>query len=132
MAKKKKFKLLVGTHSEGKKIYRAGDTVESERDLAAEFGSDKFVPEAQFQANAEEAAAEALKQERGENVTDEFEIAIEAEVEVFKKKGKWAVYEPDGTVVAGRLAKKDVEAAIEDYLSDDDDGEGEEEDSDDE
>lgn len=113
MAKKKKFKLLVGTHAEGKKIYRAGDTVESEVDLAEVFGKDKFVPEQQFQADAEAAAADAERAARGENVTDQFEEAVEAEVEVFKKKGKWFIYESDGTPITGKLKKCEVVDAIE-------------------
>ena len=132
MAKRKKFKLLVGTHAgQDKKIFKAGDTVESDMDLAKVFGTDKFIPESQFQADAEEAAATALVAERGENVTDDFESAVEAEVEVFKKKGKWAIYESDGMVVAGRLAKKDVEAVIGEYLGEvDDDGYGDDDDDD--
>jgi hypothetical protein len=133
-----KFKLLVGTHREMQpddRIYRPGDVVESVLDLVAVHGSDKFVSLAKFEADAKDAVNKAMAQAQGEDVTNDFDEAAEAEVQVFKKKGRWAVYETDGTPIAGRLRKNQVVTAIGKYLGEDeapDDDEDDEDDDDDE
>jgi len=65
---------------------------------------------------SEEDKAEA--ESFGENVTEDFKSAKEADLTVYKSGRKWLVYDPDtNSVVADKLNKGQVDDAIKAYIN---------------
>lgn len=122
----KKFKLLQGKHYDEKgKKYVAGDTITTHADLTA-FDKERFeligevdMPKPAKQADSGGSGSDSA--ELGEDVTAEFESAVEADLKVFKNKGWFSVVDPDGEdpsepINVKGLRADAVEAFIEEYL----------------
>lgn len=91
------FRVKSSVHvNEKGRVYEKGDVVETEKDLIATFGAEKFE-----KASASNFSADALpgadvesedEGERGDEVTDKFEGAAGSNFRVFKRHGVYSVY----------------------------------------
>jgi len=124
------FKLLAGTHAEGKEIFKAGDVVSSDIDLADVFGSEKFqavgndvpndpapVPVVEEEPAEEEEAEE--DDDESENVASSIrglkKYIDEGLVVKETNDGFW-IYDDGVQVNQEPLKKSKVKAAVVDYF----------------
>lgn len=141
-----KFQLLAGKHHAGDTVYNKGDVIESAKPLHKIFRNKfKKRTKADEEDEAEDAAEETTEEgdeapkkvtlklgkgkskdkkdkgedARGKDVTSKFESAEENNFKVFKKDGKYSVYEEgEATPLKGcaKLAEKAVAPAITKFL----------------
>lgn len=92
-----KFKVLIGFHAdENGKSYGEGEIVETDRDLVAQFGANKFelVSGTPAQVENDDDDDSTGGDERpGEDVTEKFPEATEKAVEVYKDGKNYFVYD---------------------------------------
>jgi len=126
-----------GSHVEGGKIYKAGDIIETDNDLAAIFhgkdangnnrpGKFELIHDESLKDTGKEDTtrvrpdiAPPAANEYGKDVSSEFPTADKVDVLVFEKS-KWytVVDKADGEVLSEkRLRRKDVEPFLEQYLN---------------
>lgn len=138
------FKVLRGSHYQGKKIYKKGETVESFRDLVAVFGKKKFerdypaeqrtvsvarakpnipLPVDDVEEEVEEIEDDDKVEEplsiHGENVTSEFPTAEKVDMIIFVKANWYSVIDKRDNKVLNKkkLRRKEVEPFLEQYAT---------------
>lgn len=155
---KRKYKVIEGTHWEGKREYKKGETFTSSYDMCATF-SNKFeclgevtettsaslvvsvkdevkpaetsvsesVEKPDEQPSAKEVETPSapipsvVTTEYGEDVTNQFQKAIDAGVKVYVKSGWFNVYDPDDKggepINVKKLRKDAVDEVIDAYIT---------------
>jgi len=108
-----RLKEKVGNHAEGDKTYESGDIVESARDLAKKHPN-KFEKVHEIPASpqhdvplaapkktktqpedVEDVDVSTIESRLGTNVTDDFPLAVDANIAVFQKGKKFRAADPD-------------------------------------
>ena len=122
------FKVLAGRHTAAKVVYSAGDIVESDRDLVALFGDNKFQRDLEAEAKqkasvskppAEEApkktSSKKTTTKKPKDVTDKFKSAVDNDLLITKIGKKYFVAEkanPDDILHEDSLKQDEVEEFI--------------------
>ena len=122
------FKILAGTHAEGREIFRKGDVVSSELDLVAVFGSNKFeAVNGPVPVEPEPAPVEVVEEDDEAEEEDEESENVASSIRGVKKyiddglvvketeAGFW-IYDDGVLVNENPLKKSKVKAAVVDYF----------------
>jgi hypothetical protein len=134
---KYRFQVLGGTHVEDGTSYDSEDSdnnvVETDKPLDKMFANKfkRLPPKAKASPAEVEEEEIDLTEQYGDEVTGNFQAAVDADLKVFKKGSKFTIVTDDGEVVNEKPIRfsKDVKKAVKKYVKD---LEAEEEDMDDE
>ena len=124
------FKVLAGTHAEGREISRRGDIVSSELDLVAVFGSAKFEAVGQpvpVEPDPEPAPVEVAEEddeaddddEESENIASSFyglKKFIKDGLNIVEKPDGFWVFDGNSPVNEQPLEKSKVKSVVVDYF----------------
>jgi hypothetical protein len=122
------FKVLAGTHAEGREIFRKGDVCSSDLDLVEVFGSEKFeslepvpVPQPVVVEVVEEEEEEEADEEdeESENIAGSFyglKKFVKDGLSIVERSDGYWVFDGDSPVNEQPLEKSKVKSFVVDYF----------------